>query len=819
MKRIQIFLWWALLLGMARAELAILPGDITLSGPEARQRLLSVNLVDGESRGEAHNPVYKIADNGVADIEDGYVIAKGNGATKLTVSAEGQSAEVMVIVQGIGEDWDWNFRNHVLPVMAKAGCNTGACHGALAGKGGFRLSLFGYDPSADYHTLTREALGRRVEFAAPEASLVLTKPSAMVKHQGGELLDPKGRDYRIIEEWIANGATPPSDEDPELDSLHVYPEVSTLEPGKSQQLIVQAQYTDGRVEDVTQWVRFSSANEAVASVNETGQVDVVGYGEGAITVWFSSRLVMARVTAPYQHGIDEAVFAEAPRRNFIDEETLRQLHRLNLAPSPRSDDAEFLRRAHLDTIGVIPTPEEVRSFLADESPGKRDRVIEELLGREEFVDYWTYKWSDVLLVNGHLLRPEAVKAYYTWIRERVAENTPWDAFVRQIVTSKGGSLENGATNFFAVHQDPETMAENVSQAFMSLSINCAKCHNHPLEKWTNDQYYAFANLFSRVRAKGWGGGGRNGDGVRTLYVVDRGELIQPTTGKPQQPAPLDGEALAFEAAGDRRVELAEWLTSPDNPYFSRSITNRVWANFMGVGLVESVDDLRVSNPASNEALLQQLADYLVNHDYDLKALMRAILQSETYQRSSKPLPENEEEKRFYSRYYPRRLMAEVLHDAVVDVTQVPTEFTQVLFPGGDVQKTDFYKKGTRAMELYDSAVESYFLKTFGRNERAITCDCERSNQPSMVQVLHLANGDTVNEKLSMKESRVTELLALSDAKLIEEAYLLTLSRFPTDREHAAFTAVFQQAKPEERREVVEDLFWSLMTSREFLFQH
>jgi len=815
------FLFAATLWAEDPGRLAILPGEIVLTGREAQHRLLAVYLANGESQGQVADAQFTTSDSGVAAIVDGVVVARGDGRAVITATVGKQKAQIPVEVHGFGQDWDWSFRNHVLPVMAKQGCNSGACHGALAGKGGFRLSLLGYAPADDYHTITREALGRRVELAAPARSLLLTKPTAAVKHKGGKLIEPGSRDYRVIAEWIARGASEPNEMDAELVNLKVLPEISSLQPGQDQQLLVQAQYSDGRVEDVTAWAKFTSANEVVARVDETGLIDVVGYGEGAVSVWFSSQLVLARVTAAYPREIPEAVFAQAPRRNFIDDLTLHQLERLNLKPSPRSTDAEFLRRAYLDTIGVLPKPEEVRAFLADKSAGKRDRVIEELLARPEFVDYWTYKWSDILLVNGTLLRPEAVKAYYTWVRERVAENMPWDEMTRQIVTSKGSSVEQGATNFYAVHQDPETMAENVSQAFMSLSINCAKCHNHPLEKWTNDQYYAFANMFARVRAKGWGGNKRGGDGIRTLYVDNRGELIQPNTGKPQPPAPLDGEPLEFDAPGDRREYLADWLTSPENPYFGRAIANRVWANFLGVGLVESVDDLRMSNPASNEALLNALSGYLAEQGYDLKALMRVILQSETYQRSSTPLPENEGETRFYSHYYPRRHMAEVLHDAVVSVTAVPTVFDQISFPGGDVQKTEFYEEGTRALELYDSAVESYFLKTFGRNERAITCECERSNQPSMVQVLHLANGDTVNDKLSHEKSRVTELLnsEMSDQQLIEEAYLLCLSRYPQERETKAFQEILAAAAPDEKRAVLEDLFWSLMTSREFLFQH
>jgi len=427
-----------------------------------------------------------------------------------------------------------------------------------------------------------------------------------------------------------------------------------------------------------------------------------------VTVWFSSQIVMARVTVPFGNTPDRSVYAAAPRRNFIDELGLAQLEELRLPPSRRTTDEEFIRRVYLDSIGVLPTAAEVKAFVAASAPDKRDRIIDQLLAREEFVDYWTYRLADVFLINGKQLRPEAVKAYYGWLRGNVASNASWAEIAREIVTAKGDTQENGATNFYAVHQDPETMAENVSQTFLGLSINCARCHNHPLEKWTNDQYYAFANLFSRVRAKGWGGDTRSGDGQRTIYVESRGDLMQPRTGRPQPPAPLDGEIVDPESTGDRRELLAAWLTSKDNKLFSRAVTNRVWAAYLGRGLVEPVDDLRSSNPASNEPLLEALSAYLVDHNFDMKALMRLIMQSETYQRSSEVLAANRGDSRYFSRYYPRRLMAEVIHDAICGITRVPSTFTTLDMTDGSTEKTAIYPVGTRAMELQDFRGEFVF---------------------------------------------------------------------------------------------------------------
>ncbi len=806
----------------AAAEIAILPGQLMLTGRAARHRVL-VQQVTAEGYGQqlVEGVELTSSDPNVAKIEGQWVVPVANGHATITARLGDQKATVPVYVAGMEHEHEWTFRNHVQAVLSKAGCNSGACHGALAGKGGMKLSLRGYDTQSDYQIITRQARGRRIELADPGRSLILSKPSGAVPHKGGLRFEVDSLEYEVLADWIAKGAKPPTADDPRLDQLEVLPALARLAPGDEQQMLVRAHYTDGHVEDVTRWAKFAGTNEAVAKVDEDGRVTVIAPGEGAVTAWFAQRIVVARVAVPFANEVSEETYATEPRRNVIDEMVLAKLQSLRIPPSPQATDAEFIRRVHVDTIGTLPTAEETRRFLEDPSATKRDQVIEELLARPEFVDYWTYKWSDMLLLNGTRLRPDAIEAYYQWIHREVQQNTPWDQFVHKIVTAKGSSVKNGATNFYALHQTPEEMTENVSQAFMGLSIGCAKCHNHPLEKWTNNQYYAMANLFARVRAKGWGGEPRTGNGHRTVYLADHGELIQPLTGKPQPPAPLDAEPISFSSTEDRREYLADWLTAPENPYFTRAIVNRVWANFFGVGLVEAVDDMRTSNPASNEELLDAAAQYLVEHDYDLKALMRLILQSNTYQRSSIPLPGNKDDKRFYSRYYPRRMMAEVLLDAISQVTRVPTKFDVIAFPGADRQKTSFYPLGTRALQLYDAAVDSYFLDTFGRNERMITCECERTEQPSMVQVLHISNGDTINEKLQDKQSRISELLQsnLSGEAIVEDVYLTALSRYPTPEEKQQLLALMDQVPADARRIALEDLYWGVLSSREFLFNH
>jgi len=805
----------------AADELISLPSSISLRGAESRSGVLIQQRHGAETGAQlAEGVTFSSSDPEVAELVEGVIVARGNGKAVITAAKDRSTATIDVTVEDYDSPTEWNFRNDVLPVLAKTGCNTGACHGALAGKGGFRLSLRGYDPKTDHFTITQQDRGRRMELADPGRSLFLAKPTGAIAHKGGVRFETDSTEYRILSEWIAGGAAPPTDDDARVDRLEILPERSVHTVGDTQQMLVRAHFSNGEIRDVTPWVRWSSANESVARVDDRGAANIIGSGEGAIAAWYSQKIAIARLTVPYPAS-ETIAGSSQPPRNFIDELVDRQLVRLNLPASPPCDDATFLRRASLDTIGTLPTAEEAKAFLEDQSPDKRDRLIETLLSRKELVDYWTYKWSDVLMINGSLLRPQAVKSYYQWVRSQVEQNTPWDQFVRQILTATGGSFENGATNFYALQQSPEEMTENACQAFMGLSIGCAKCHNHPLEKWSNDQYYAMANLFARVKAKGWGGEPRNGDGQRTVYVTTTGELVQPRTGKPQPPTPLDGESLPFDDPADRRVALADWMTSPENPYFARSITNRVWANFFGVGLITQVDDLRVSNPASNEELLSAAAKFVIDNKFDLKPLMRAILQSNAYQRSSDPLPGNATEQRFYSRYYPRRLMAEVLLDAVSQVASVPTKFDTIAFPGADFQKTDFYPDGTRALQLYDSAVQSYFLQTFGRNQRRITCECERSDEPSMVQVLHISNGDTLNGKLKEAGNRIGKLLEAkaATADIVDEAYLSAVSRLPTEEEKAPLVAAIDEAGEAERRAAVEDLFWAVLSSREFLFNH
>ncbi|MCW0219267.1 MAG: DUF1553 domain-containing protein [Prosthecobacter sp.] len=709
-----------------------------------------------------------------------------------------------------------SFRNQIQPILTRYGCNMGACHGAAAGQGGFRLSLRGFDDEGDYLSVTHSAMGRRINGDDPARSLLLLKAAKTVPHKGDKRFEMKSEAYQTLVDWIAQGAPGPKAEDPVITSLEVSPKRVLDKPGSQQQLKVTATFSDGHQEDVTRWSKFNAVNASVATVDDNGVVKVTGTGEGTVTAWYLSRLDIAIVSVPQEGTADETLFAQLQPRNFVDELVLEKLRALNIPPSQRCTDGEFIRRAHLDTIGVLPTAEETRLFLADTSPNKRDNLIESLLKRPEFVDYWSHRWSDLLLVNSDKLTPEGMWAYYHWIRNRVAANTPWDVMVRDLLTATGSTLENGAGNFFLLHDEPTRLSETVAVAFLGTAINCAKCHNHPLEKWTNNEYFAFANLFSRVRTKN----GATAD-ERVVFSATEGDLVQPLTGKPQAPRTLESaEAISMTAPEDRRVPMAKWLTSADNRLFKRTITNRVWANFFGVGLVEAVDDIRITNPASNEKLLDAACDHLIKNKFDLKSLMRVILQSETYQRSSETIYQNEKDSRYYSHFYPRRLKAEILLDSVAQVTAVPTTFN-IDRRNANKGTKDTYPMGFRALQLPDSNIASYFLKSFGRADRISTCECERTNEPSMAQALHIANGDTLNEKLSTQGNRVDQLLNSKEPneKIVEDAYLIALARKPTAAEKTKVTELLATASPTDRRTTLEDIFWSLMSSKEFLFQH
>jgi hypothetical protein len=802
------------------ADPVVYPREVAIAGPNRTQQLLVVVEQNGRATSDVTAKTrFVSADETVAKVAaNGRVTAVGPGETTITATSLARPVTVKVRVGPVGEGW--SFRNHIIPTLTRAGCNSGSCHGALAGKGGMKLSLRGFDPESDHFVLTRQALGRRVDLTQPPESLMLRKAAKLMPHGGGTRFVEGDDNFRMALDWIASGARGPRESDARLMDIEVYPPAALLKPKDSIRAIVRATYSDGTVEDVTRWAKFSSSEELVAGVSDDGIMTVAGHGEAAVIVHFGTRVATLTVTSPFPHAIDPTMFARARRANFIDDLVLRKLELLRIAPSGPCTDAEFVRRAYLDTCGILPPAAETERFAVDVDPKKREKLIERLLERPEFVDYWSYKWSDLLLVSSRKLPQPAMWAFYRAIRQSVADNEPWNRFARDILTASGSTFANGGGNYFVLHKDVSELAEATSITFMGVSIGCAKCHNHPLEKWTQDEYWAFANLFSRVGLK-------NGDrGGEVLVQSQRdGEALHLRRGVPMPPRPLDAKPLPLDSALDRRAYFADWLTAPGNPYFAKAVVNRVWRNYLGRGLVEAEDDLRASNPPSNAELLQALADDFMKGGYDLKRLMRTILNSATYQRSSKSMPENVVDDRYYSRYLPRRLPAEVILDAYSDIIGVPTPFDEVKSAAGDsTTPVASYPRGTRAMQLPDSLLLSRFLEAFGRAERVATCSCERTSDASVTQALHLNNGATLNDKLRDKNSVVSKWLAenATDAAIIDRVFSAALSRKPTSEERASFLAILGEAGkegPQSRREAIEDFVWAILTGREFLFNH
>ena len=803
-------------------SIEILPSSITITGPRYSQRLLvEGTFADGHQEELTSRATLLISDAKVAKMDSGdMVLPLGDGQATITATLQGHRATTSLIVKNYWTASAWSFRNDVLPVMTKVGCNSGPCHGAAAGKNGFKLTLRGYDPVADYYTLTHQADARRTDRMEPAKSLILLKPTLTVPHGGGRRFDVGSPEYKVMAGWIAQGMPAPRDSDALVTEIKVLPGEASLRPGAEQQLIVTAVYSDGHTADVTRWAKFDSGDEGVASVDNGGHVIMHGYGEAPVTVWYQSHVTFSRLRIPFPHRLEQTVFTKAPHHNSIDDFILKHLAVLHIPPSPSATDAEFMRRAYLDAAGILPKPSEVEAFLNDTSPDKRNQLIDSLMKRPEFVDYWAYKWSDLLLVSSNHLSSDEMWSYYNWIRSSVASDKPWNKFASEIITATGNTIENGAGNYWLIHRDPLDTSENMAQAFMGINISCAHCHNHPLAKWTQKDYYGMANLFARVRLKTFAPGGfRTAVGPLfndvTVYSAPTGEFMDDRLMIPLPPKPLDAAALSSEAPGDTRQYFAKWLTSPENPFFARNIVNRVWRNFMGRGLIEPVDDLRDTNPATNEELLDALVKDFVAHNYDVDYLIRTIMQSATYQTSSKPLKENVDDDKYGSHYAIKRLPAEVLLDAYSQVTQMPEKF-------------DGYPVGMRGMQLPDTAVKSYFLTAFGRPPRQQTRESERTSVPTITQALHIINGDTLNSKLRAPGSSVDMLIHLgfSDDQIVDYLYLTSFSRHPSDSERSALVQALAAAEREKiagvddpRRAALVDMSWALLTSKEFMFNH
>jgi hypothetical protein len=695
------------------------------------------------------------------------------------------------------------------PVLTRFGCNAGACHGKQRGQNGFQLSLLGFDPAFDLDALTREARGRRIFPAAPEQSLILLKATAAVPHGGGRRFEPGSPPYALLRDWIAAGTPRDPADAPRPVQLAIEPAERIMEPGAELSLRVTVEFSDGTREDVTELAAFHSNESTIAAVSPEGRVRAGTIpGEAAIAARFRGQFATCLVTIPLPGSVPDSLYAELPRKNFIDGYVWDKLKRLGITPSEPAPNETFLRRAYLDVIGRLPTPDEARAFLADTAAGKRERLVEHLLERPEYADHWANKWADLLRPNPYRVGIKAVFNLDAWIRDQFRRNVPYDEFVRRIVTARGSTWERTPATIFRDRRDPEELTTMISQLFLGIRLECARCHHHPFEVWGQDDFYGFAAYFARVGRKGTGLSPPISGGEEIVFADKRGEVKHPLTGAVLAPRPLFGAAPADEGPDPRRA-LAAWITAPENPYFAQVIVNRVWADLMGRGIVEPVDDLRATNPPSNGPLLEALAADFRAQGCDLKHLIRTILTSHVYALSSIPNERNIADTRNYSRHYRQRLRAEVLLDAVCDITGVPERF-------------DAAPPGTRANALWTVRNESLFLDTFGRPDPNQDPPCERVADTSVTQALHLMNAPGLHAKVTNDDGLPARLAAAGQNadQVAEELYLRVYARLPADEERQIVAEVLAEAgdDPKARRAAVEDLLWALLNTPEFLFK-
>ncbi len=788
------------------------PPQVTLSGRFDRVQLLvaSGEKPDQHAEDLTRQVNYQPEDGDVVHVDQhGCVTALAGGETRIAIKFDGQTDYVPVIVQDTaGQEVD--FLRDVRPILSKAGCAAGACHAAQYGQGGFKLSVFGFDPKADFEAITRSSRGRRLNFASPQDSLLLRKPAMIENHGGGLRLQHGGLEYDILREWIDAGAPPTSSDDLKVQSLEVYPGRRVGPQGYFQQLRVVAEYTDGSRRDVTSLAIFDAIDKSVVSVSDDGHVHAAGKGQTGVMVRYEGQAAVSTFVVPYRENIELAGWRS---NNFVDELAEQKFRDLGLQPSPLCDDATFIRRAFLDCIGSLPSPDLVRDFLASGDADKRAKLVDRLLGltgdssldifNDQYAALWTLRWSDLIRNNSNSLGEQGMWALHNWIKESFRTNKPYDQFVRELVTAKGSIYSYGPANYYRINKDSSALTEATSQLFLGVRLECAKCHHHPFEKYSQGDYYSMAAFFSRV-------GSKNSEefglfGRETIVTVrSSGEVSHPRTRQRMQPTPLGGEAVDHEL--DRRLPLADWLTNPDNEFFARSVVNRYMRYLLGRGLVEPVDDMRSTNPPSNIALMDALAADFVAHDYDLKHLIRTIMTSRLYGLSSTPTPENISDRQYYSHFYVKRLSAEPLLDALDQASGVQTKFRNLPL-------------GTRAIELPDAEYPDYFLTTFAKPRRVSVCECERSPDANLAQALHTFNGDTVAKKVADKSGRVKKLI---DAKtqhndLVTELYLSALCRPPNEAELELSRNVLKQSPTPE--EGYQDLLWALINSKQFLFVH
>ncbi len=783
------------------ASIEVFPADFTLNGSRSSQQLVvTATLANGEHR-DVTDDVTWVADNAALVTLDGSIAhPAGDGATLLHAQLGTLTSASSVTVTSATAARPISFYTETLAALTKAGCNMGACHGSPSGKGGFRLSLRAFDPTLDVLTLRTEYYGRRTNILDPDSSLILRKPLMEVAHGGGRRLFEGDAAHVAIREWIAEGMQLDAADAPTLDRIEVFPKQRVLHnDADRQQLMVQGFFSDGSVRDVTALTVFSSSAETVATVSTLGLVEQAGRGETAILARILDKMGTSYFT--FIEDIEGFAWTHPPEYNFIDGLVNEKLEQLQILPSDVCSDAEFLRRAFLDLTGRLPTLTETEEFMNVPSIEKRTHLVDRLLDSRDYASFWTLKWADVLRANSGKLTPLGVAKFHSWLYDGVLNDQPMDEFAMELLTASGSVYENPAAAYWRASREPTDATETTAQLFLGIRIQCAKCHNHPFERWSQDNYYGIAAAFARIGRK---------PGVTAedeiIFVQESGEVTQPRTGR-TMPVHLllEGDV---EVAGDvdRREVFAEWLTAPGNPFFARALANRVWGHLLGRGIVDPVDDFRDSNPPTNAALLDELAVQFVEHGYSRKWLIREIMTSHTYQRSARTNELNVEDELYFSHARTRMLSAEQLLDAICTVTDVPEAFAGV-------------PMGTRATQLFEPPTDNYFLKVFGQPQREMACECERSDESNLSQALQMINGPVVHNKLRDDNGRIARMITAgnTDQEIITTLYRSGLCRDPSAEELRISQEHITGSM--DRRLALEDVGWAILNSKEFLFQH
>lgn len=794
----------AFAVGPEPVGLEVFPSRVVLDSGRDSQGLVAIaRYADGSARDVTADAKVAIADEGVVVYENETLVPGAIGETRVTVEWRSRTVDVEVKVNSVNDSQEIGFRREVVPVLTKAGCNSGKCHGAASGKDGFRLSLFGYDAEGDRSRLVDELRGRRINLADPEASLLIHKAIGEVPHTGGGRIARGDEGYDLLVAWIGNGAKPDAPDAVVPTGIRVYPGESVISsPGQLQKLVVLATYSDGSDRDVTRWTTFVSNNPSVAEVNDEGMISSTGTGDAFVLARFDQFVEGSGVIVrPSADGSVPFIFPELDEANYIDRHVHERLKRMHLFPSELADDDTFLRRVSIDLTGSLPTPALRESLMADPSPQKREALIRSLIETPQFRDLWALHWADLLQVRSNNgMSGKALSLYDEWLRRRVHEGRTIDQIVREVIPATGGTFDNPPTNYFQTETSPLLLAEGIAQVFLGTRIQCAQCHNHPFDRWTMDDYYGFASFFGQIKYK------QAADPRElTIFNSPGDSLVHPVAGRQVTPRFLGESTPVFEPAEDYRQRLAQWLADRRNVAFARNIANIVWAHFMGTGIVEPIDDFRVSNPPSNPELLDALAEKLVGYGFDVSRLAEDICRSRAYQLSSRTNSSNALDRRNFSHAKVRRMRAEVLLDCISQVTEVAEKY-----PG--------LPEGRRAIEIADGATPNYFLTTFGRATRQTPCSCEVKTNPTLSQAMHLLNGETTNEKIKAGGVIRRLLQQHQDPRIVaDQLYLRCYSRHPDDSEREQIaTRLKGYDNPESG---LEDLFWAILNSNEFILNH